>query len=157
MAMSWRGEERLRSFSYLNQECRWDQKNIRPISLTSSLGNVAEHVIHNCISGHIEDEGLFRLNMVSFCKSLLTENAMLLIKRAILDNTSLEFKMILAVDLRKAFHTLKHEHILNEVSKLSLGEEFSNFVKSFLADRKATISMSQIKSKEYTLGNVGKP
>ncbi|KAL1475991.1 hypothetical protein MTO96_036867 [Rhipicephalus appendiculatus] len=57
---------------------------------------------------------------------------MLLFKGAIID-TSLDMKGILALDLTKAFDTIRHEHILNEVSNLSLGEKFHAFVKCDVA------------------------
>lgn len=63
--------------------------NLRPISLTSCLGKVAEHVIHNRISKHIEREGLFSYNMVGFRPSLSTQDVMLLLKDRLL-TTGLE-------------------------------------------------------------------
>lgn len=132
-------------------------ENLRPISLTSCLGKVAEHVIHNRIAEHIEANSLFRHNLIGFRKSLSTQDAMLLIRSAVIDNKSRDVKGILALDITKAFDTVRHEHILNEISSLHLGEKFHNYVRSFLADRTATINIGQIRSRKHKLGNVGTP
>ncbi|XP_037512052.1 uncharacterized protein LOC119388421 [Rhipicephalus sanguineus] len=103
-------------------------ESLRTLSHTSCLGKVAEHDIHNRISEHIGDEGLFRHSMVGFRKSLSTQDTMLLIKSAVIDSTFLDIKVILALDLTKTFDTLTQEHIQNESFNLSLGETFHTLV-----------------------------
>ncbi|KAH6941429.1 hypothetical protein HPB50_017935 [Hyalomma asiaticum] len=51
--------------------------------------------------------------------ALSTQDAMLLLKRAIFDNTTRDAMGILALDLSKAFDRLLHRHILTEISALN--------------------------------------
>lgn len=81
---------------------------------------------------------------------------MLLITGAVIDNKSRDIKGILALDLTKAFDTIRHEHILKEISTSDHGVKFHNYVRSFLADQTATIS-KQIRSRKHKLGNIGNP
>lgn len=131
--------------------------NLRPISLTSCIAKVAEHAIHNRIVAHIESRELFRHNLVGFRQSLSTQDAMLLLKRAIFDNKTRDVRGILALDLAKAFDRVKHRHILREISALNLGRNFHDFTKSFLANRKAHIRLGTVSGGPYELGNRGTP
>lgn len=131
--------------------------SLRPISLTSCVGKVAEHVIHNRISRYVEERQLLPPNMVGFRPSLSTQEVMLLIKRQIVDVVTRDVRGILALDIAKAFDTVKHKHVLDSVSSLNLGERFHAYVSSFLRDRKATIKLGEIKSDGYALGARGTP
>lgn len=131
--------------------------NMRPISLTSCVGKAAEHVIHNRISRHIEDEALFTPNMAGFRPGLSTQDIMLMLKKDILDSQTKDVKGVLALDLAKAFDTIKHRFILEAISKMDLGTKFHSFVRSFLKDRRATIKVGQIQSEQFTLGAKGTP
>lgn len=50
-------------------------ENLRLISLTSCIGKVAEHAIHNRIVEHIENNELFRHNPIGFRKASSTQDA----------------------------------------------------------------------------------
>lgn len=95
--------------------------------------------------------------MVGFRPSLSTQEVMLLIKRQIVDVVTRDVRGILALDIAKAFDTVKHKHLLDSVTRLNLGERFHAYVSSFLRDRKATIKLGQIKSDGYALGACGTP
>lgn len=60
-------------------------ENLRPISLTSCIGKVMEHAVHNRISRYIERKGLFPYNVVGFRPALSTQDVMLLLKTQIFD------------------------------------------------------------------------
>lgn len=132
-------------------------ENLRPISLTSCLGKVAEHVINDRISKHIEDARLFPNNLIGFRPHLSTQDVMLLIKHDILDNDTRDTRAILGLDLEKAFDNVSHRHILDSISRLNLGERFYNFVQSFLGSRRATIKLGDLRSQAYDLGHRGTP
>ncbi|KAH6935488.1 hypothetical protein HPB50_006209 [Hyalomma asiaticum] len=59
-----------------------EMRNLRPISLTSCLGKVAEHVIHNRVTEYIERNDLFRHNLIGYRQGLSTQDALLLIQKA---------------------------------------------------------------------------
>ncbi|XP_077536209.1 uncharacterized protein LOC144148568 [Haemaphysalis longicornis] len=60
-------------------------ENMRPISLTSSVGKVVEHVFNARISRHIEQEEIFPHNMVGFRPGLSTPDVMWLLKNQVLE------------------------------------------------------------------------
>ncbi|XP_075526595.1 uncharacterized protein LOC142558334 [Dermacentor variabilis] len=68
-----------------------------------------EHVIHNRISRHVEERHLLPPNMVGFRPSLSTQEVMLLIKRQIVDVVTRDVRGILALDIAKAFDTIKSD------------------------------------------------
>ncbi|XP_049520476.1 uncharacterized protein LOC119444265 [Dermacentor silvarum] len=118
---------------------------------------VAEHVIHNRISRYVEKRQLLPPYMVGFRPSQSPQEVMLLIKRQIVDVVTTDVRGILALDLAKAFDTVKHKHVLDSVSRLNLGERFHAYVSPFLRDRKATINLGEIQSDGYALGTRGTP
>ncbi|XP_075560024.1 uncharacterized protein LOC142591606 [Dermacentor variabilis] len=61
------------------------------------------------------------------------------------------------LDLSKAVDNISHRFVLDAISDLGLGPRFHAYVSSFLRDRKATVKIGQIKSKEYTSGARGTP
>lgn len=132
-------------------------ENLRPISLTSCVGKVIEHVIHNRISQYIESNDMFPYNMLGFRQGLSTQDAMLMIKHQIIDRHTKDVGAILALDLTKAFDTVSHKYLLQAISQMNLGKHFYNYVRSFLRNRKATLKIGHIKSTEYTLGAQGTP
>lgn len=82
---------------------------------------------------------------------------MLLLKRQVIDNRTRDVRGILALDLTKAFDTVSHDFILNEISALNLGGRFFAFVESFLRGRTAVVKVGQTKSEPFALGNRGTP
>lgn len=130
---------------------------LRPISLTSCVGKVAEHAILNRISHHIEQNELFPFNLIGFRPALSTQDVMKMIKHQILDIDTRDVRGILALDLEKAFDNISHPHILDSISELGLGARFYGFVRSFLRDRVATIRLGDLCSKEFHLGPRGTP
>ncbi|XP_065292316.1 uncharacterized protein [Dermacentor albipictus] len=108
---------------------------MRPISLTSCMGKVAEHVIHNPVSRHIENVELFPHNMVGCRPALSTQGVRLLIMRQIIEDDTRDSRGILALDLSKAFVNISHRYVLEAISDLGLGPQFHAYVSSFLRDR----------------------
>lgn len=132
-------------------------QNMRPISLTSCVGKVAEHVIHNRISRYIEECELFPYNMMGFRPSLSTQDVMKLLKHEIIDKDTRDVRGILALDLEKAFDTVLHRHVLDSISDMDLGCKFHGFVTSFLRGRCATLKVGAVTSDPFELGARGTP
>lgn len=131
--------------------------NLRPISLTSCVGKVAEHAVLNRLSRFLENNEVYPHSMIGFRPGLSTQDTMKLIKNQIIDNDSSDTRAILGLDLEKAFDSVLHSHILASISRLNLGERFYNYVRSFLSDRKATIRVADLESQLLELGERGTP
>ena len=76
--------------------------HLRPISLPSCVGKVAENVIQNRIADYIEHNDLFPHYLIGFRPGLSTQDAMKIIKTQILDNHTRDTRAILGLDLKKS-------------------------------------------------------
>ncbi|XP_077548763.1 uncharacterized protein LOC144162149 [Haemaphysalis longicornis] len=108
---------------------------------------------------YLEREGLYPATMIGFRQRLSTQDAMLQLKNAIVDDTGIsrDNKTILGLDLQSAFDKVKHSAILSQVSKLNMGERSYNYIKDFLTDRTAELRAGDIQLQDKKLGSTGTP
>lgn len=133
--------------------------HLRPISLTSCVGKVLEHVLYARWNRYLEAKGLYPNTMLGFRAKLATQDAMLLIKKEIVDTTTLsrDSKAILGLDLQGAFDNVKHTAILQQVSALHMGRRSFNYIQAFLSKRTVTIHAGDIELPTKELGSTGTP
>lgn len=131
--------------------------SLRPISLTSCVGKVAEHVILKRVTKFVEERQILPLNQIGFRPSMSTQDVMLMLKHELLDKLTRDTRAILALDLEKAFDRVKHSHILASIREAGLGTRFYNYVSSFLRDRTATLQLGSLGSRQFNLGPRGTP
>lgn len=135
-----------------------DIQNLRPISLTSCLGKLFEHVILNRIQTHMEKHHLFPDTMIGFRPHLSTQDIMLRISEEVVNPLhNKHTRAILALDLTKAFDNIEHEAITAALSALQVGERTHSYIKAFLSNRTAEIHFGPLKSDPFTLGSKGTP
>lgn len=132
-------------------------ENLRPISLTSCVGKVAEHAILNRLKDYLEDNNIYTHNMLGFRSSLSTQDAMKQIKHDILDGYSRDTKAILGLDMEKAFDNIRHKYILQTIEEIGLGSKMYNYIKSFLGARTARLRVGDTNSDVVQLGDRGTP
>lgn len=133
-------------------------ENMRPISLTSSVGKLLEQVILARLNEHMEYTGQYPHSMIGFRSGLSTQDAMLQLTTAILDPLiPAHTKAVLAIDLKKAFDNVKHEAILNAMVDLRVGQRTYNYIRAFLQNRTASMCIDNLRSRRYTLSNIGTP
>lgn len=132
--------------------------NLRPISLTSCLGKLLEHVIHNRLSAYLEEHSLFPPNLIGFRPGLSTQDALLQIHHDIIQHPpARDYAAILALDLHKAFDHVGHSAILSNINTLHLGARTYTYIRNFLSDRTATLRLGTIKSNTFDMPNRGTP
>lgn len=139
---------------------RLQLQNLRPISLTSCLGKLLEHIILTRLNKHMEAHDLYPHTMIGFRPKLSTQDIMLQIKHQIIDgdhSSELDTRAILGLDLTKAFDNVRHEAVLTQINKLGVGSRAYNYIKDFLTDRTATITVGGVTSESISLGNRGTP
>lgn len=112
--------------------------NLRPISLTSCVGKVLEHIIQTRIQEYMEEHNLFTEHMFGFRKQLSTQDVLLQLKEGVHKQ---KWTALAALDLRKAFDRVSHVAILRQVSAHNLGERTFNYIKDFLQNRTAKIQL----------------
>lgn len=135
-------------------------ENLRPISLTSCVGKVLEHVILTRLHRHMNDNDLFPNTMIGFRSKLSPQDIMIQLKHQIIDgdkSSRLDTKAILGLDLTKAFDNVTHEAILNQLAQLQVGHRAYNYVKNFLTGRTATITIGGLQSPIIHFGSKGTP
>ncbi|KAM7285205.1 hypothetical protein ISCGN_032163 [Ixodes scapularis] len=103
-------------------------ENLRPISLTSCVGKLMEHVVLTRLNNHMENRGL-----------------------------AAGLKAILALDLTKAFDNVTHKAVLENLRDLGVGRKAYTYVRDFLSNRTTKLSIGDIKSEEIELGSRGTP
>lgn len=131
--------------------------DLRPISLTSCVGKLMEHVILERITTYLEDRDALPPTMIGFRRNLSTQDAMLQLKHQIIDNPGTATKAILGLDLKKAFDNVTHATVLKRVNDLDLGQRTYNYVRNFLTGRKAKIMIGDLVSEEIEMGSAGTP
>ncbi|KAM7285690.1 uncharacterized protein ISCGN_032577 [Ixodes scapularis] len=132
---------------------------LRPISLTSCVGKIMEHAGVRRINDFKERNQLFPHTMVGFRPHLSTQDVMLRLKHQIIDgerSSHLDTRVILGLDHTKAFDTIRHDAVLENLEKLGVGRRTFNYIQDFLSDRTAQISIGDITS-DINLGGRGTP
>lgn len=136
-----------------------DIENLRPISLTSCVGKLLEHILMTRWQQYLEEAELYPDSLVGFRSKLGTQDAMLQLKKEIVDyetHTS-DNRAILGLDLQSAFDKVRHSAILAQVSHLNMGQRSYNYIRDFLTDRTTHICAGDLQLPEKTLGSEGTP
>lgn len=132
--------------------------NLRPISLTSCLGKLFEHMVHYRLTTYLEDNDLYPHTMFGFRAHLSAQDVLLQLKEQIIDNLSkTQPSTILALDVQGAFDNVTHEAILQGLQTTNCGAATYNFVRAFLRDRTATIRLGTIQSDPFPTPAKGTP
>ncbi|XP_077498683.1 uncharacterized protein LOC144109760 [Amblyomma americanum] len=132
--------------------------NLRPISLTSCVGKVLEHVLM-CRWDYLEESELYPTTIIGFRRSLSTQDAMILLKNDIIDadTRTKDNKAIIGLDLQSAFDKVKHSAILAQVSTLNMGTRTYNYIRNFLTGRTTELYTGDLRLQPKKLGSVGTP
>ncbi|XP_049514057.1 uncharacterized protein LOC119431900 [Dermacentor silvarum] len=88
---------------------------------------------------------------------LRRQDAMKMMKHHIIDGSTRDTRVLLGLDLEKAFDNVLHENILASIADLELGPRLYNYVCSFLTSRKAKRRIGKFVSDEVLLGPRGPP
>lgn len=136
-------------------------EGLRPISLTSCVGKMLEHVLNTRWNRYLEAHNVYPDSMLGFRAKLGTQDAMLLIQREVLDPPGgipkNDNRAILGLDLQSAFDNVRHSAILAQVSRLGLGVRSYNYIRAFLSGRTARLEVGGTKLEEREMGSVGTP
>ncbi|KAG0434571.1 hypothetical protein HPB47_019010 [Ixodes persulcatus] len=121
-------------------------EHLIPISLTSCLGKLMEHIILDRLTNHMNDADLFPHTMVGFRAGLSTQDILLQLSEQIIKSTgNFDTAAILALDLTK------------DIRQLNPGDKTYNYIKAFLSGRTAVINIGDLTSDTTQLGSRGTP
>lgn len=133
-------------------------EHLRPISLTSCVGKVMEHVILTRLTNHINRTEALPHSVIGFRPKLSTQDILLQLFHDIISQPpKLDSAAILAIDLTKAFDRVSHVSILRGLESINPGERIYNYVRNFLSSRTAVIQIGELQSDIIQLSSVGTP
>lgn len=133
-------------------------EHLRPISLTSCLGKLLEHIINTRITTYLEIHHLLPHTLTGFRQGLSVQDTHLRLYHDIIANPSkADTSAILALDLHKAFDNVSHVAILNSINSLGLGARTYSYISSFLRDRTATLRFGPLQTSNFPFPAIGTP
>ncbi|XP_075743984.1 uncharacterized protein LOC142802820 [Rhipicephalus microplus] len=104
---------------------------MRPISLTSCVDKLIEHACLNRGYGYLDSNNVYRSHIIGFRRGLSMQDAMVLLRQRVIDNTERGMMAVIGLYLRKAFSMVEHTAIFEIVSQLGLGERTYKYIKIF--------------------------
>lgn len=111
----------------------------------------------NRITCALQSSNLLGATRTGFRPQLSSQNSLVLINNELFSESRKKNpKVLLAVDIRKAFYTVPHDTTLSAVKCFNLGNNVTPFIYNFLTERKFEIAISSWNSTEYT-NNLGVP
>lgn len=116
-----------------------------------------EHVIQTRLNDYLESKELYPDSMIGFRQQLSTTDVMLQLKEQVLERKTSDSRVIVGLDVSKAFDNVKHRAILSHLSHLNVGSKLYNYIKSFLTDRTVNIEIGGTIRENIKLGNKGTP
>uniref|UniRef100_A0A0K8VMK1 RNA-directed DNA polymerase from mobile element jockey n=1 Tax=Bactrocera latifrons TaxID=174628 RepID=A0A0K8VMK1_BACLA len=131
-----------------------DVNNYRPISLLSCLGKVFEKIIGTRLAWFARRNNLISPRQIAYKKGHGTIDTLLLFDNFV--TTALSSKnhvSLLSLDFEKAFDRIGMHVILKQLQKWKVGPKILNFIKSFLTNRKLSVTVNGFLSPTRNLSN----
>lgn len=112
--------------------------NLTPISLTSCLGKLLEHMVLNRLPEYMEEHHLFPDSIFGFRRGLSTQDLLLQLQHYVIRSdgrTSRDTRAVLGLDLASAFDKVRHTTILEGLTDMGVGIRAYAYIKAFLSRR----------------------
>ncbi|XP_077540901.1 uncharacterized protein LOC144153118 [Haemaphysalis longicornis] len=107
---------------------------------------------------HLEETGQMPATMFGFRKHLGTQDVMVQLHELVIKQaTRSSPRAILALDLKGAFDNVTHASILRNLNGTGCGTRTFHYVRNFLEDRAAVLTIGNAKTDPITLGERGTP
>lgn len=116
-----------------------------------------ERVVQRRLQRHLETEERYLDTMLGFREKLAAVDIMLQLKEDIIARTTPDTRIIVGLDVSKAFDNIKHSAILDKLCDLGVGERMYNYIRDFLTNRTATINIGGETMSDIAFGGVGTP
>ena len=129
-----------------------DPTSYRPISLLSCVGKVAEKMVNSRLTWFLEKEHKYSPTQSGFRPGKSTEDPLVKIEHKI-RSTLVNRKISVAVffDLKSAFDTISHEHILYKLAKAGVTGNMLCWIEAFLQERTFQVLIGNSKSEKRVI------
>ncbi|KAM7291914.1 uncharacterized protein ISCGN_025212 [Ixodes scapularis] len=116
-----------------------------------------EHVIQTRLLHYLEDSHLLPDTMLGFRPHLAAPDIMLLLHHQVVMRRTLDTKVIVGLDVAKAFDNVLHEAILQQLQTLGVGHRTYAYIQDFLTGRTVQLSAGTGDPSIISPGNRGTP
>ena len=113
-----------------------EPSNYRPVSLTSVICKVLEHIVHSHIMDHLEQHKILVDNQHGFRSKHSTETQLILTTNDIAKSLEEGETVHMAIlDFAKAFDKVPHERLLGKLDHYGIRGPIHRWIRHFLTDR----------------------
>ena len=124
----------------------------RPISLTSSLGKLAERMVNSRLYWWLEQTQTLNLNQAGFRKGMRTEDQLFRFAQNALDASQrYEHTAAVFIDLKQAYDKVWRQGLLLKMQKAGIEGKCYFWIKNFLSERTIQTKVNRSLSKKKTL------
>ncbi|KAG0412466.1 hypothetical protein HPB47_010386 [Ixodes persulcatus] len=117
-------------------------KKLRPISLTSCTGKLLEKIVLTRLEWHLEHVKALPFTLFGYRKNISTQDCLLRIYNDLLqDKSTTQLRLLLSLDIYKAFDNVSHESILSTLRETQCGPRMYNYIRNFPSNRTATFKI----------------
>ena len=128
---------------------RHQPSNYRPVSLTSVVCKVLEHIVHSSIMTHFDRWNILCDSQHGFRKRRSCETQLIEtiddIARHLSDGNQVD---VILLDFEKAFDKVPHSRLLNKLDFYGVRGKVNNWIKAFLSNRKQQVVLEGAKSSQ---------
>lgn len=134
---------------YKNEGDKTDPTNFRPISLISNIAKLFEKCIHTRVYNFLTKYEMLSHNQFGFRQGKSTEDA--IIKLISNLKQGKKHKLVIFLDLKKAFDTVNHTLLLDKLEKLGIRGNALKLFKSYIINRTCCTKIKNKLSKRLTI------
>lgn len=119
-------------------------ENLRPISLTSNICKTMERMVLGRINWTLEHENRLHPMQTGFRKALCTQDSLALLHHDLTSKKpTVTPKILVAVDIRKAFDLVPHSSVLKGARSCGIQGKMLKFIEEFLRDRTYSVCVGE--------------
>ena len=128
---------------------RHQPSNYRPVSLTSVVCKVLEHIVHSSIMSHFDRWNILSDSQHGFRKRRSCETQLIEtindIAKHLSDGSQVD---VILLDFEKAFDKVPHSRLLNKLDFYGVRGNINSWIKAFHSQRKQQVVLEGVKSNQ---------
>ncbi|MCG8078457.1 MAG: reverse transcriptase family protein, partial [Candidatus Thiodiazotropha taylori] len=123
--------------------------NYRPVSLTSIVCKLLEHIVHSSVMDHFDRHRILTDNQHGFRARRSCETQLITTIQKIASSMSKRGQVdVILLDFAKAFDKVPHQRLLHKLEFYGVRNSTLNWIESFLSHRKQSVLLEGTRSSE---------